>query len=202
MKRFHSIGLLIAFTIAFFGGLARGQENSEKQSILPEISEYYQNYNFISSFSSHSERETLAGYLSQEELPQKLKSERLEKVFQSMKRVKARVIRFDPKMVIQAEPKGWNIFPSEMIEIRDFKQNGSEISVGVAAYALKPEENFRFIALYEEHKGNEKEIPSEEERIEMTRSKFPPRIEVHKWLYINGQWMRQEAKVVFLKDKE
>jgi hypothetical protein len=202
MKRFFSMALPLAFIIAFFWGLASGQKQSEGQSIPLEVSEYYQNYNFISSFSSQSEREILVDYLDQEKLPEKLKSERLERVFQLMKRIKARVMKFDQKMTIEVKPTGGNIFPSQMIEVRNFKESGGEISVEVASYALKPEENFRFIALYDERKGNEKEISSEDERIETAKSKFPPRIEIHKWLYANGQWMKQEANLVFLKDKK
>jgi len=198
MKRFLSIGIALAFIIPLLWGFASGQKEQDKQSLSLEISEYYRSYNFISSFSSQFERETLAAYLSQE----KLNSERLEKVFQSMKKVKARVMNTDPKMTIQVKPSGLNIFPSEIIEVRNFKQNGGELIVEVAAYALKPEENFRYIALYDEHKGNEKEIPSEEEIIDTAKSKFPPRKEIHKWLYVNGQWMKQEANLVFLKDKK
>jgi len=198
MKRFLSIGIALAFIIPLLWGFASGQKEQDKQSLSLEISEYYRSYNFISSFSSQFERETLAAYLSQE----KLNSERLEKVFQSMKKVKARVMNTDPKMTIQVKPSGLNIFPSEIIEVRNFKQNGGELMVEVAAYGLKPEENFRYIALYDEHKGNEKEIPSEEEIIDTAKSKFPPRKEIHKWLYVNGQWMKQEANLVFLKDKK
>jgi len=198
MKRFLSIGIALAFIIPLLWGFASGQKEQDKQSLSLEISEYYRSYNFASSFSSQFERETLAAYLSQE----KLNSERLEKVFQSMKKVKARVMNTDPKMTIQVKPSGLNIFPSEIIEVRNFKQNGGELIVEVAAYALKPEENFRYIALYDEHKGNEKEIPSEEEIIDTAKSKFPPRKEIHKWLYVNGQWMKQEANLVFLKDKK
>lgn len=202
MKRFFSMALPLAFIIPFLWTLRSGQKQSESQGIPLEVSEYYQNYNFISSFSSQSERKTLVDYLDQEKLPEKLKSERLERVFQLMKKVKAKVIKFDPKMNIEVKPTGGSIFPSEMIEVRNFKESGGEISVEVASYALKPEENFRFIALYDERKGNEKEIPSEDERIETAKSKFPPRKEIHKWVYVNEQWMRQEANLVFIKDKK
>jgi hypothetical protein len=196
------MALPLAFIIPFLWTLRSGQKQSESQGIPLEVSEYYQNYNFISSFSSQSERKTLVDYLDQEKLPEKLKSERLERVFQLMKKVKAKVIKFDPKMNIEVKPTGGSIFPSEMIEVRNFKESGGEISVEVASYALKPEENFRFIALYDERKGNEKEIPSEDERIETAKSKFPPRKEIHKWVYVNEQWMRQEANLVFIKDKK
>jgi hypothetical protein len=202
MKRFFSMALPLAFIIPFLWTLRSGQKQPESQGIPLEISEYYQSYNFISSFSSSSERKTLVDYLDQEKLPEKLKSERLERVFQLMKKVKAKVMKFDPKMNIEVKPNGGSIFPSEMIEVRNFKKSRGEISVEVASYGLKPEENFRFIALYDEHKGNEKEIPSEAERIETAKSKFPPRIEIHKWLYANGQWMKQEANVVLIKDKK
>ena len=202
MKRFLSIGIALAFIIPLLWGFASCQKEQDKQSLSLEICEYYRSYNFASSFSSQFERETLAAYLSQEKPPEKLNSERLEKVFQSMKKVKARVMNTDPKMTIQVKPGGLNIFPSEVIEVRNFKQNGGELMVEVAAYGLKPEENFRYIALYDEHRGNEKEIPSEEEIIDTAKSKFPPRKEIHKWLSVNGQWMKQEANIVFLKDKK
>jgi len=203
MKRFLSMALPLAFIIPFLWAFPSRQKQPESQGLPLEISEYYQNYNFISSFSSKPERETLVRYLDQEKLPEKLKSDRLEKVFQLMKRVKAKVMKFDPKMSVGVKPNLGNIFPSVMIEVRDFKQNGTEISVEVFSYGLKPEENFRFIALYDERRGNEKEIPSEKERIEAakSKSKFSPSKEIHKWFYVDGQWMRQEANVVFLKDK-
>jgi len=204
MRRLLMIGLSLAFIIPISSWPDHNKKTSEKKEIPLQISEFYKDCNFISSFSSRDEREELIAYLSKKELPKEHKSERLEKVFQLMQNVKSKIMISDPGMIIQTMPSSEQIFRSALTEVRKIQKGDQETAVEVLVCALAPEENFRYISQYDENRGDERKIPSEEERIESAKSKlrFAPVIEIHKWLLIDGRWMKQDANVLLLKDKK
>lgn len=172
-----------------------------RKEIPSEISAYYEDYNFVSSFSSSDERKELMDYLSGGELPEKFKSERLKKILRLMKRIREKILRYDPKMVTPVKPHGLYIFHSELIELKNFHHKGKAVEIKVLVYDLEPEKNFRFISSYDTHNGDEKEIPPVELRIQAAKSEQAPRVEIHKWVYTKGKWLKRDANIIFIKDK-
>lgn len=201
MKKRILIALFSALFISVFGWALGGREISRRTGIPQEISEFYKDYNFVSSFSSCSEREELLSNLAQKRRPREFKSDRLEQVFHRMKKLMGRVLEYDSKMDYPKRPGGFYIFRSELIELKNFSRNEKDAEVKVSVYLLKPEVILRFISQYEVHGGDVEKIPSIEQRIRAADSGSAPRIEVHKWTLTNGEWKKKGFNLIFIKDK-
>lgn len=177
------------------------QKLTINNEIPPQIYKYYKDYNFVSSFSSESERSLLTSFLSSKELPAHLKSERLRKIYKLMKNLKMQVMRIDPQIVVPLiPPLNQNIIQPELIKINGVQRHDNEARIEVLVYAIDQGTNLKLISVYDTYGGNERKIPSEEQRIQMSISKFAPRKEIHKWILINGKWLKQEANTLLLKD--
>lgn len=171
-------------------------------SIPPEISEFYEDYNFVASFSTPSERDTLIDCFSQEVLPEDIQTDRMNRVFRLMKKLYSRITRIDPKMVQHVGPRTPYIryfFHSELLDIKKIDRTSEKAVVEILAYSVEPEFVSRYIQQYETNQDEEKEVPSEEERIESVKSRIVPKTEFHIWLYQNGRWMKAEHKNIFIK---
>ncbi len=55
-------------------------------SIPPEISEFYEDYNFVASFNTPSERDRLIDCFSQDVLPEDIRTDRMNRVFRLRKK--------------------------------------------------------------------------------------------------------------------
>ena len=194
--------VLFAIFLALISPKLSWTTDHDKESLnnkMPlQISEFYDDYNFVSSFSTKSERGQLIKCFSRQELPDELRSKRMEKVFNLMKKLNRRIMSLDSKMVILVRPRRYSFFRSELVEIRDVKVSKKETSVKVYVYRLDPETNLRFISLYEESGGDEREIPPDEMRIQMASPKLAPRIEIHKWILTGERWMKEDVNLIFL----
>ena len=171
-------------------------------SIPPRISEFYQNYNFVASFSTPSERDTLIDCFSQDILPEDIRTDRMNRVFRLMKILYSSIARIDPKMVQYVGSRTPYIryfFHSELLEIKKIDQSSEKAVVEILAYSVGPEFVSRYIQQFESNQDEEKKVPSDEERIESVKSRIVPRTEFHIWLFQNGQWMKAEHKNVYIK---
>lgn len=202
MKKRILIVLFSALFMAVLGWVLGGREIFQRTGIPQEISEFYEDYNFVSSFSSCSERKELLSYFAQKRSSREFKSDRLEQVFHRMKKLMGRVLEVDSKMVYPEKPGGFYIFRSELIEVKNFSRNDKEAEVKVSIYLLGPEVILRFISQYEVQGGDEEKIPSIEQRIRAADSGSAPRIEVHKWILTNGGWKKKGFNLIFIKDKK
>jgi len=172
-------------------------------SIPPQIAEFYEDYNFVASFSTPSEREELIDLFARETLPDDLRSDRMNRVFRMMKELYSRMVRIDPKMVIPVGPRTQYIkyfFLPELLDIKKIDRSGEKAVVEVCAYSVGPEFVNRFISEYEENNGEEKKmIPTEDERMGLVKRSVFPRTEFHIWLLQDGKWMRAEHKNIYIK---
>jgi hypothetical protein len=167
-----------------------------------EISEFYEDYNFVASFSTPSERDMLIGYFSLEILPEEIRSERLNRVFRLMKKLHSRIARLDPKMMRHLGPRNQYIkyfFRSELLEIKKVDTSGKKATVEILAYSLEPEFVNRYIQQYAQNQ-REEDVPSDEERIESVKSQIIPKTEFHVWLFLDGNWMKAVHKNIFIKN--
>ena len=176
--------------------------NLSPSSIPPEISEFYEDYNFVASFSTPSERDTLIDCFSQDVLPEDIRTDRMNRVFRLMKKLYSRIVRIDPKMVRHVGPRAPYIkyfFHSELLDIKKIDQSSKKAVVEVLAYSVEPEFVNRYIQQYETLQDKEKKVPSDKERIESVKSRIIPKTEFHIWLYQNGRWMKAEHKNIYIK---
>ncbi len=168
----------------------------------PEISEFYEDYNFVASFSTPSERGILIGYFSQDVLPDEIRSDRLNRVFRRMKKTYSRITRIDPKMVQHVGPRKQYIeyfFRSELLEIKKIDTSGKKATVEILAYSVEPEFVNKYIQQYDQDQEEDR-IPSNEERLESAKSQIVPKTEFHIWLHQDGNWMKAAHKNIYIKN--
>ena len=193
-------GKRLAFLLTALAFVSTGLHPS---SIPPEISEFYEDYNFIASFSTPAERDTLIDCFSQEVLPEDVRTDRLNRVFRLMKKLYSRIARIDPEMVQHVgtrKPYIKYFFHSELLDIKKIDRSGKKAVVEILAYAVEPEFVNRYIQQYEKNQDEEEKVPSDEQRIESAQNGVMPRTEFHIWLYQNGDWMKAEHKNVYIKN--
>jgi hypothetical protein len=177
--------------------------NLGSSSLPSEISEFYEDYNFVASFSTPAERDTLIDYFSDDVLPEDIRTDRMNRVFQLMKKLYSRIARIDPKMVHRVEPKMPYIkyfFHPELLDIKSVDLSKQKAVVEIMAYSVEPEFVNRYIQQYDTNQDNEDGIASNQERIESIKSRIMPRTELHIWLYQNGRWMKAEHKNIYIKN--
>ncbi len=169
----------------------------------PGIVEFYEDYNFVTSFSTPDERDMLIGCFPQEVLPEDIRTERMNHVFRLMKKLYSRIARVDPKMVQHVGPRSRYIkcfFHSELLDIKKFQQKGKKAVVEIHAYAVAPEFVNRYIRQYEANQDEEEKVPPVEDRIESAKNHIAPKTEFHIWLHQDGNWMKAEHKNVYIKN--
>lgn len=171
-------------------------------SVPPRISEFYEDYNFVASFSTLSERDTLIDCFSHDILPEDIRTDRMNRVFRLMKKLYSNIARIDPEMVQFVGPRKQFIkffFHPELLEIKKIDQSSKKAVVEIQAYSVGPEFVNRYIQQFESNQDEEKKVASDEERIESIKGLIVPRTEFHIWLYQNGRWMKAEHKNVYIK---
>jgi hypothetical protein len=203
-RKFMSIVIASALVlICTYPGVSGERPYLHDLTSLPlQIAEFYEDYNFVASFSTPAEREKIIDNFEREFLPSEIRSERFNQVFRMMKRLYSRMIRFDPKMVIYRGPRKPYIkyfFNSELLEARKIERSDKKAVVEVLSYSVEPEFINRFINQFNEKAGEEGKIPSNEERVKAVKSIVIPKIEFHIWYFQDGAWMKAEHKNIYIK---
>jgi hypothetical protein len=171
-------------------------------SIPAEISEFYEDYNFVASFSTPSERDTLIECFAQDVLPGDIRTDRMSRVFRMMKKLYSRIARIDPKMVQFVGPRRPYIkyfFHSELLDVQKIDRSDKKAVVEIQVYSVGPEFVNRYIQQYETNQDEAAKVPPDAERIESAKSRTIPKTEFHIWHYQNGQWMKAEHKNIYIK---
>ena len=205
MNRYFMTGLAFLMFLTWPGWSNVSADIQLSSSIPPQIEEFYEDYNFVASFSTPPEREKLIEFFARESLPDDLKSDRMNRVFRMMKELYCRMVRIDPEMVIPFGPRTQYIksfFLPELLDVKKIDQSGEKTVVEVCAYSVGPEFVNRFISEYEQKNGEDGEIPSEEERLDLVKENVFPRTEFHIWFIREGKWMRAEHKNIYIKQPE
>ncbi len=198
--------VIVAFVFLLISsgvGLSKNQPASQSLASFPQqIEEFYEDYNFVASFSTHSERDQLIDNFHREVLPEDIRSHRFNRVFRVMKTLYSRIVRFDPEMVIYVGPRKSYIkyfFDSELMELKKIEKSDKKAVVEVLSYSLEPEVVHKFIIQYDDNEGEEDKIPSDEERVQAAKSRVIPRVEFHIWYFQDGKWLKAEHKNIYLK---
>jgi hypothetical protein len=192
----HTGMRLTCFTAVFMSMVL----SLSSSSILPEISKFYEDYNFVASFSTPSERDTLIDCFSRDILPEDIRTDRMNRVFRLMKKLYTNIARIDPEMIMG--PRTMFIkyfFHPELMEIKKIEQSSEKAVVEIQAYSVDPEFVNRYIQQFESNQDEEKKVTPDEERIESIKGRIVPRTEFHIWLFQNGKWMKTEHKNIYIK---
>lgn len=201
MKRLTSFLPLLIVFISQLGCVDSAEELIGENKIPAQISQYYRDYNFVSSFSSPGERSRLASYISisQKQLPTHLKHKRLRRICKLMRKLNLQVMQTDLGMLL-GQPNLYKI-RTELMKVCGAQRHGNGITVEVLVYNLDSGVNLQLISLYDKYRGDEKSIPSEEQCIEMAKSPTAPRREIHRWTLVDRNWLKAEANIILLEDK-
>jgi hypothetical protein len=189
------------FLAAFLG--ITWSETSKNISIPSQISAFYEDYNFISSFSTKAERKRLIGCMGEAKIPKDLKCQRLENVLRRMKKLRQMMLVNDSEMVMWRGTAGSFFgfhFRPVLFVIGDVQLFEERALVEVRSYELEQDMILRFVAEYDKYAKDEDRSSSFEERIK----KMPmaaPGLEIHRWCCQNGKWMKSASDLFFLDQK-
>ncbi len=181
-KRLTFLMVALAFLISGIDKAEARIFSPDLSSLPMEISEFYEDYNFVASFSTPLERETLIDSFSRKVLPEDIRTDRMNRVFRLMKKLYARIARIDPKMVQHVGPRKPYIkyfFHSELLDIKKIDRSRKKAVLEILTYTVEPEFVSRYIQQYEENQDEEKKAPSDEERIKSVKSRITPKTEFH-----------------------
>jgi len=167
-----------------------------------QITGFYEDFNFVVSFSTFSERQGLVRFIGAGVLPKAVRSDRLEEVFSLMKKLCSHMLSLDPGIFARAAPGKPHLehfFRPEWYEVQNVKVAGREAVVELKAYSLHPEFINEFIARYEESEKEGGEIPSARERLEKVKAEVSPKTEYHNWFLHDGTWKMSGFKHVYIR---
>jgi hypothetical protein len=194
------------FIILLFHAQSHGNSGSvcsENGILPPQISDFYDSYNFISSFSTGAEREKLIEKYGKNGIPEEMETERLGKVFNRMIRLKDQFFDMDSEMVLWVgpTPKFWKFhFRPVLFDVLGVQVSGETAVVDVVSYEVEPDKILRFISAYEQSNGDTQKIPSPKERILQAKCRTPEKV-IHRWVHQNGKWKKSVADLYPLKEK-
>lgn len=202
MKSSRNRILMTGLFLAAFLGIT-WSETSENISIPSQISAFYEDYNFISSFSTKAERKRLMGCMGEAKIPKDLKCQRLENVLRRMKKLRQRVSVNDSEMVIWRGTVGSFFgfhFRPVLFVVGDVQLFEERALVEVRSYELEKDMILRFIAKYDNFARDKDRSYSLEERIKKIHMAAPG-LEIHRWCCQNGKWMKSASDLFFLDQK-
>ena len=197
------IGILTIFLILpVFLDTTRA-EVPQNINIPSQISDFYEAYNFISSYSTTTERKRLIGSLEEAEIPKDLKCKRLENVLARMKKLRQMIFINDSEMVrwqgLSGSFFGFHFRPVLFV-VGDIQLIEEKALVGVRSYALEPDMILRYIAEYDANAKESDESSSLEERLKKAMG-MAPSLEIHRWFCQSGKWMKSASDLFFLDEK-
>jgi hypothetical protein len=191
------------FALGFlFSSLASPSTSPEepKPSPLPEqISRYYDDYSFVSSFSTKQERSKLMACLRGHRLSAQPGYTRLNKILDKMKELQVLVQSIDPKMVVPPSPVVY-IDYAGIVEVKSISVLDDKATVHVTIHGLEPEASTWLISQYDQSGGDEGKLPSPENRLELAKASTFRRAEIHIWSKFKSGWRKSEVNLILLKN--
>ena len=202
-KFFCSLTTVLLLSV-FLSASGRGENNpkSTNDKPPPEILRYYQNCNFVESFSTDSERKLLISIAKHEVSSAEPASKRLSKILKLMKDINSKVMKTDPGILFPKRQEEMIFYG--LVEIDGIRRDDNEIKVDVIVRGIDSQSNLKLISEYE--KFDKSKSPGEQD-IERIRKEildnshiiYMPLHEVHTWFLFDGQWMIKDIKVVLLE---
>jgi hypothetical protein len=196
MIRVLALFLLMSIALA-------GDSVAQQPDRLPApIAAFYQDRNFVSLFSDPAERSQVAAYarLPEDAQKQQSLSRRMESIAQTMARVERHIIDIDRRMTIVPGGKG-DVYPGYdgIVGIKEFRDFKGGLAVRVGACEIDPKGRAFLVSIYERTGGDERELPSLNERLRLGRGRLC-RDQIHYWSLLAGEWVTQTGHIAFLDE--
>ena len=188
-------GFLIALCpILLSTSYAPAEENdsSGEELLTPvEISRYYDDHNFIVSYSTPSERDRIRKIRDYGELA--LLSERLERIGINLRSLDEKILRVDSGIYLKLDRS--HLLLPELNEITGIREAGeNKILVDVLVRPLSPYENAHFIAEYD-NSDIKDTLPQDNLKL---HRKHMLRKEIHQWIKVDDNWMKGEVNIMLI----
>jgi hypothetical protein len=197
-RKWHSL-LALGVLFLLVASLRISAEEAKPSPLPDQISRYYDDYSFVSSFSTKPERSRLVACLKGQELPSQPEYSRLKKILDKMKNLQVLVQSTDPKMVVPPRPVIY-IDYSGIVEVKSVSFSGDKATVRVVIYGLEPEANSWLIAQYDQSGGDDQKLPPPEKRLDLAKTSTFQRTEIHVWSKFESGWKKSEANLILLKN--
>lgn len=160
-------------------------------SVLPKsIIEYYKNLNLINSFSTTSEKSSLVKFLENGKSKNAPSSKREYFVLQLLEINMSSELTFASQMP-NASGSSNHIKSRVIYEISSWNLSEDIIAVTVQTSKMSEPDNIKMIEFFEFEK-----LDPDTDALSIPSTVFIA-TEVHKWVFKNGQWYKQEVSVVF-----
>ncbi len=156
-----------------------------------EILQFYNDKNFISTFSLKSERDLIIAKLYREQEIPEIHDERLN-------RIKELLLDLSGKILHRPNMPGVTNIPYELImpeicRIYRWDQHGDRITISVNTFIMGSEDNAKFVSAYSPEKS-----PAEIDQLDLSRLKFFSR-QIHEWYCENNLWCKSSLLKVFVE---
>jgi len=199
--RFGILAIILMLP-AFLG--TTGTEAPQNNIIPSQISAFYEDYNFISSYSTETERERLIRSLGEAKIPKDLECQRLKHVLARMNKLRKMMLVDDSEMVLRRGLTGSFFgfhFRPVLFVIGDVQLFEEKALIEIRSYELEPDIVLRYIAEYDSATKDDDENSSLGERVKVANG-APPGLEIHRWCCLNGKWMKNASDLFFLDEKK
>ncbi len=167
-----------------------------QQEPLPGgIKDFYENYNFVSTASTPSEREFLTGIENMEDLPEEMDTERIKNVKKALDRLGEFMQEDQFNMPNGLEIRNNIDVSQEFFNMTQWKQAGEKFYVRTEVYTFDEEENVRFVEAYQDREGpdpNQEPPPIDMDNMKLSRQ------EIHEWKKQTDEWKKNKVNTILV----
>ncbi len=180
------VGLSIFFSFIFYTDIW-----AQTGKLPDEILRFYDDKNFISTYSLKSERDLIIAKLYRDKEIPEIHDERLN-------RIKELLLDLSGNLLHRPVMPGADNIPYELIipeicRIYRWEQNGDRITISVNTFIMGPEDNTKFVSAYSPEKS-----PAGIDLLDLSRLKFFSR-QIHEWYNENNSWHKSTLFKVFVE---
>lgn len=180
----------ICFLITYTGVFA------QSGSLPEDIVRYYDDYNYVETTSTASERIAIANHMNTS-LPEELQTERLLKVRKAMKRIEEQLLPESDPMPVAGSSNKWFLQSNEILEVTDWQKKNDLIFASIRVYHLNNQNNKYFVDRFDKNNKNGKAVVDVE--ISTSDQMHASGEEMHEWIPAGNSWKLKKVKMILIK---
>jgi hypothetical protein len=161
-----------------------------------EIQEHYRDHNFVTAFSTVSERRLVAD-------GSRPADDRLERVRQAMARLERALHDVDPAIMGFRGASEERVARTDVLRVTDFAVDAEagEAWVELESVNLSPAATRHWIARFDERGAGDAES-TVDEFLGAAGDRLVTTSEIHRWRQVDGSWTRERTTLVFLSTRK
>lgn len=197
MPRLIGSAMLIAWLCSALSACA-GTQPTEALHLPPGIVQYYGDYNGVAAFTTFDERVALQGGRLLDRPAPDLNSPRMKEIRGRLGRLDARILRSDPGIVAPGF-KSKGALPHGFLQVTAARCRPDEIVIRAVVQRIDPAAQATLIAAYEEAAPKSPTDEAVAGLLKTIQGESKPQVELHRWTFTDGVWMKPEVDVVPLE---